>query len=321
MSEHYDIVQVASLGPAFDERLARRYRVLPVWRDPEGLEGYGPDLTRHVRLAVTSVRRGFTRQMLERLPGLQAICSWGVGYDTLDLEAARESGVQASNTPGVLDACVADLAWALLLATARRVAAGDRYVKSAQWRALGEFPLSIKVSGKRLGILGLGRIGHAIARRAMGFDMEVRYHSRHPRADAGYTYEPQLQALAQWADFLIVACVGGPTTYRIVDANVIRALGPRGILVNISRGSVVDQAALVAALRAGELGGAGLDVLESEPSTAEEFKAMDQVVLMPHVGSATDETREAMSQLVMDNVDAWLAGKGLLTPIPIAGQG
>jgi len=320
MTEHYDIVQVASLGQAFDERLARRYRVLAAWRDPEGLEGYGPDLTRHVRLAVTSVRRGFTRPMFARLPALQAICSWGVGYDTLDIEAAREHGVQVSNTPGVLDDCVADLAWALLLAAARRVAAGDRYVKGGQWRALGEFPLSIKVSGKRLGILGLGRIGEAIARRAAGFSMEVRYHSRHARADVPYAYEPSLQGLADWADFLVVACVGGPSTYRIVDAGVIRALGERGILVNISRGSVVDQAALLAALRAGELGGAGLDVLEREPSQAEAFAGMDQVVLMPHVGSATDETRAGMSQLVMDNVDAWLSGGRLLTPVSMAGE-
>lgn len=316
MTAHYDIVQMASLGAEFDERLARRYRVLDAWRNPEGLDGYGPDLTRHIRLAVTSVRRGFTRQMFEHLPALQAICSWGVGYDTLDLDTARQVGVQVSNTPGVLDDCVADLAWALLLSTARRVAAADRYVKGAHWRALGAFPLSIKVSGKRLGILGLGRIGHAIARRATGFDMEVRYHSRHARTDVPYAHEPKLDELAQWADFLIVACVGGPSTYRIVDTKILRALGPRGILVNISRGSVVDQAALVSALRAGELGGAGLDVLESEPSTAADFADMDQVVLMPHVGSATDETRLGMSQLVMDNVDAWLAGNGLLTPTP-----
>lgn len=319
MTEHYDIVQVASLGQAFDERLAERYRVLAAWRDPEGLEDYAPHQMRHVRLAVTSVRRGFARRMFERLPALRAVCSWGAGYDTLDLGAAREHGVQVSNTPEVLNDCVADLAWALLLATARRVAAGDRYVKAGEWRALGEFPLSTKVSGKRLGILGLGRIGEAIARRGQGFSMEVRYHGRHARADAPYAYEPSLPALAEWADFLVVACVGGPSTHHIVDARVIRALGARGILVNISRGSVVDQAALLAALCAGELGGAGLDVLEREPSQAEEFAGMDQVVLMPHVGSATDETRAGMSQLVMDNVDAFLATGRLLTPIPNTG--
>jgi lactate dehydrogenase-like 2-hydroxyacid dehydrogenase len=319
MSGHYDIVQMASLGDEFDESLARTYRVLPVWRNPEGLAGYGPDLIRNVRLAVTSVRRGFTRSMFEQLPGLQAVCSWGVGYDTLDLTAAQERGVVMSNTPNVLDDCVADTAWALLLATARRVAAADRYVKDGRWRALGEFPLSIKVSGKRLGVLGLGRIGQAIARRAMGFDMEVRYHSRNARDDVPYTYESSLLALAEWADFLVVACVGGASTYRIVNAETIRALGPRGVLVNISRGSVIDQAALISALRAGELGGAGLDVLEKEPSTAQEFVGMDQVVLMPHVGSATDETRADMTQLVRDNVDAWLAGHALLTPISMSG--
>jgi len=317
VSGHYDIVQMASLGSEFDERLARNYRVLPAWKSQEGLAGYGPELTRHVRLAVTSVRRGFTRQMMEKLPCLEAICSWGVGYDTLDIEAADDHNVMVSNTPDVLDDCVADLAWALLLAAARRVAVADRYVKEGQWRALGAFPLSIKVSGKRLGVLGLGRIGHAIARRAVGFDMEVRYHSRNARDDVPYQYESSLLALAQWADVLVIACVGGASTYRIVDAEVIRALGSRGVIVNISRGSVVDQSALVSALRAGELGAAGLDVLESEPCCADEFADMDQVVLMPHVGSATDETRAEMTRLVMDNVDAWFAGNGLLTPVSV----
>jgi lactate dehydrogenase-like 2-hydroxyacid dehydrogenase len=320
VTEPYDIVQVASLGQAFDERLAARYRVLPAWREPQGLDGCDPDSLRGVRLAVTSVRCGFARSSFERLPALRAVCSWGVGYDTLDLDAARAHGVQVSNTPGVLDDCVADLAWTLLMAAARRVAAADRYVKAGQWRALGEFPLSIKVSGKRLGVLGLGRIGQAIARRAQGFSMEVRYHSRHARTDAPYVHEPSLPALAEWADFLLVACIGGPSTRHIVDARVLRALGPRGILVNVSRGSVVDQAALLAALHTGELGGAGLDVLEREPSRAEEFAAMDQVVLTPHVGSATDETRAGMTQLVMDNVEAFIATGRLLTPIPIAGR-
>ena len=317
MTARYDVVQVASLGEDFDRRLAARHRVLPAWREPRGLAAFGAEL-QDLPVAVTSVRHGFTQAMFDALPALRAVCSWGVGHDTLDLRAAAARGIGVSVTPDVLDDCVADLAWALLLSAARRTAAGDRYVKSGQWRALGRFPETTRVSGKRLGILGLGRIGLAVARRAAGFDMEVRYHNRSPRPQAPYGYEPSLAELAAWADFLVVACVGGAHTRHLVDAKVIRALGPQGILVNIARGSVVDQAALLAALRAGELGGAGLDVLEQEPTPAAEFAGMDQIALMPHVGSATRETRAAMAQLVLDNVTAFIETGKLLTPVAAA---
>ena len=314
MTAIYDVVQVASLGPQFDQQLASRYRVLPAWRAPQGLAAFGDEL-RGLRVAVTSVRHGFTQAMFDALPALQAVCSWGVGHDTLDLRAAARRGVGVSVTPDVLDDCVADLAWALLLSAARRTAVGDRYVKTGQWRALGQFPVTTRVSGKRLGVLGLGRIGEAIARRGAGFDMDVRYHNRTPRPQAPYRYEASLIDLANWSDFLVVACVGGPATRHLVDAAVIRALGPQGILVNIARGSVVDQAAALAALRSGELGGAGLDVLAQEPTAATEFADLDQVSLMPHVGSATHETRAAMAQLVLDNVTAFLQTGKLLTPV------
>ena len=310
----YDIIQVASLGQVFDDRLAQRYRVLQTWHSPEGMMAF-PEALHGVRVAVTSVRYGFTRAMFDALPALQAVCSWGVGYDTLDLQTAAQRHVEVSTTPDVLDDCVADLAWALLLSAARRTAVGDRYVKAGHWRELGQFPLTTKVSGKRLGILGLGRIGEAIARRSSGFDMEVRYHNRTPRAQIPYRYEASLIDLAAWSDFLVVACVGGPSTRHLVNASVIRALGPRGILVNIARGSVVDQAALIEALRERALGGAGLDVLEKEPASAAEFAALDQVSLMPHVGSATQETRAAMADLVWDNVVAFMQSGRLLTPV------
>lgn len=310
----YEVVQVTSLGQDFDQRLAARYRVLQTWHEPRGLAAFG-DALRGVRVAVTSVRHGFSRTMLDALPALQAICSWGVGHDTLDLQAAAQRHVAVSTTPEVLDDCVADLAWALLLSAARRTAEGDRYVKAGQWRALGQFPLTTKVSGKRLGILGLGRIGEAIARRASGFDMEVRYHNRACRPGVPYGYEASLVNLAAWSDFLVVACVGGAATRHLVNAPVIRALGAQGILINIARGSVVDEAALLAALRSGEIGGAGLDVLEKEPNSAVEFSSLDQVSLMPHVGSATRDTRAAMADLVLDNVVAFMQSERLLTPI------
>jgi lactate dehydrogenase-like 2-hydroxyacid dehydrogenase len=309
----YQVVQLASLGEDVDAQLAARYRVLR-WQ-PGAVPAPGTPGLRNVRVAVTSVRQGFPRQMLDTMPALRAVCSWGVGYETLDVAAAAARGVIVSNTPGVLDDCVADLAWALLLTAARRTAVGDRYVKSGQWRSIGAFPLSTRVSRKRLGILGLGRIGMAIARRGQGFDMAVRYHGRQPRADAPYEYVASLLELASWADFLVVACPGGPATRHLVDAAVLRALGPSGILVNIARGSVVDEAALATALRSGELGGAGLDVLEHEPAVPVEFRDMDQLALMPHVGSATHETRADMARLVLDNVVAFFETGRLLTPV------
>ncbi|ORE90895.1 lactate dehydrogenase-like oxidoreductase [Stappia sp. 22II-S9-Z10] len=310
----YDVVQIDTVGAAADAALAERRKVLnligaPI---PADLTALAPD----AKVLVTTVRRGVTRELMAALPALKAVCSWGVGFDTLDVGAAREMSIGVSYTPGVLDDCVADLAFALLLGTARRLAEADRYVRSGSWCRSGAFPETVKVSGKRLGILGMGRIGEAIARRGAGFDMPIGYHNRRPKADAPGIYFDDLAGLATWADVLVVACPGGPATYRLVNAAVLEALGPRGILVNIARGSVVDQAALVAALQAGTLGGAGLDVFEEEPSAPAALVAMDQVVLTPHYGSCTQETRRAMGDLVVANAEAVLDGGALLTPIP-----
>lgn len=319
MPERAAILQVGPLGEEIDAELQARYDVLRLWTEPAGLHG-AADSAARITAAVTSVRHGCPASLIERLPNLRAICSWGVGYETIAVEAAHARGIVVSNTPDVLDDCVADLAWGLLIAAARRTAVGDRYVKTGQWRTIGAFPLSTRVSGKRLGILGLGRIGEAIARRGSGFSMDIRYHNRRERADVPYRYEPSLTALAHWADFLVVACEGGPGTRHLVSAAVLDALGPRGIIVNIARGSVVDQAAMVRALGDGRLGGAGLDVLENEPAVPPELMDLDQVVLMPHVGSATVETRRAMGRLVLDNLASFIAGQGLLTPIPVGKQ-
>lgn len=317
MSTHAgpDLAQLVSLGAEYDAQLAQRWRVLPLFREdaPEArLRAQAPD----VGLVVTSARVGLKPETLQVLPRLRAICSWGVGCDALPLEAARSRGVAVSNTPDVLSECVADMAWGLLLACARQIPAGDRYARSGQWESQGKFPLTTQVWGKRLGILGLGRIGEAIARRGEGFGMAVRYHNRQPRADLGrYEYEPSLPALAQWADFLVVACPGGPATRHLVDAPVLRALGPQGMLVNIARGSVVDESALIPLLQSGALGGAGLDVFEHEPGVPEALAAIDRVVLMPHAASGTRETAGRMSQLVIDNLAAWQDAGRLLTPV------
>ncbi len=314
MHERAAVLQVGPLGEEIDRELQARYEVLRLWAEPGGLEAVAKRAA-GVAAVVTSVRHGCKASLIERLPDLRVICSWGVGYETIAVAAAHARGIAVSNTPDVLDDCVADLAWGLLIAAARRTAVGDRYVKTGQWRTIGAFPLSTRVSGKRLGVLGLGRIGEAIARRGSGFSMDVRYHNRRERAGVPYRYESSLVELARWADFLVVACEGGPATRHLVSAEVLDALGPKGIVVNIARGTVIDQAAMVHALLEGRLGGAGLDVLENEPAVPPELMDMDQVALMPHVGSATVETRRAMGQLVLDNLASFMAGRGLLTSI------
>lgn len=313
MTSPYQIVQLASLGQAVDEELDRNYSVLPLWQESDPLPrlAEAPDAI----LLITSARLGLMRSWLEALPGLKAVCSWGVGYDNFDMQAAGEHGVAVSNTPDVLDNCVADMAWALMFSVARRTGLDDRYVKSGQWKSAGGFPLGTRVSGKRLGIVGLGRIGQAIAKRGAGFDMDVRYHNRRERPDAPYAYEASLTDLARWADFLILACPGGPETRHIVNREVLRALGPQGILVNIARGSVVDDAALVEALRSGELGGAGLDVFTDEPRVPAALLDMDNVSLMPHVSSNTRETRHDLGRRVMDNVLSFMETGRLVTPL------
>jgi lactate dehydrogenase-like 2-hydroxyacid dehydrogenase len=314
MPERAAVVQVGPLGEEIDRELLAQYDVLRLWAEPGDLEAVAK-CGAGVSAVVTSVRHGCKASLIERLPNLRAICSWGVGYETIDVAAAHARGIVVSNTPDVLDECVADLAWGLLIAAARRTSVGDRYVKTGQWCTIGAFPLSTRVSGKRLGILGLGRIGQAIARRGCGFNMDVRYHNRRQRPGVPYQYEPSLTELARWSDFLVVACEGGPGTRHLVSSAVIDALGPKGIIVNIARGTVIDQGAMVRALAEGGLGGAGLDVLENEPAVPKELMEMDQVALMPHVGSATVETRRAMGQLVLDNLACFVAGRGLLTPI------
>lgn len=305
------LLQLAPIGPLADLLLQNELGAVRLWEQDAGWLG------RHgakVELLVTSVRRGCDARTIAALPKLRAISSWGVGYDTLDVRAAHARGIQVANTPDVLDDCVADLAWGLLIAVARRIPAADRYVRAGAWKEVGGFPLTTKVSGRRLGVLGLGRIGGAIARRGQGFDMQVRYHGRSPK-DVPYGFEASLTALAEWSDFLVVACGGGVETRHLVSGEVLAALGPRGILVNIGRGSVVNQDALVGALEAGNLGGAGLDVLEDEPGAPTALMGRDNVVISPHIGSATVETREAMERLVVDNLRAFLREGHVLTPV------
>lgn len=304
------VLQVGRFPARFNERLQRDYQLIRLWEQKDFIAEHGAE----VDIVVTSARYGCSAEQLAQMPNLKAICSFGVGHDSIAVEEAKARGIPISTTPEVLNECVADTAIGLIIDTARQFAASDQHVRQGNWLK-GQYPLTRKVSGKKLGIVGFGRIGKEIAKRAAGFDMDIRYHNRRPDPSADYGYEADLKALASWADFLVLACPGGASTHHLIDAEVLAALGAEGILVNISRGSVVDEPALVAALQAGTLGGAGLDVFEDEPRVPEALFAMPNVVLLPHVGSATEETRLAMENLVFDNLDAFIERGELITPL------
>jgi lactate dehydrogenase-like 2-hydroxyacid dehydrogenase len=265
---------------------------------------------------VTSAAVGADAALLARLPRLKVISSFGVGLDKIDLAAARARGVAVGYTPDVLNDCVADTAWGLLIDVARGFSAADRFVRRGEW-AQGPYRLGRKVSGARLGIVGMGRIGRAIVQRSTGFEMPVRYHTRTPVAGLPWPHEPSLIELARWADFLVLITAGGAGTRHLVNAAVLDALGPQGYLINVARGSVVDEAALVCALSEQRIAGAGLDVFENEPHVPPALLALDNVVLLPHVASATVQTRQAMADRVFDNLQSFMTQGRLLSAAPL----
>lgn len=296
------VFQACPLLPSVEDALRTHYKIVS---EP------GPD----VEAAITSSRFGITRAQMDAMPSLRAIVHFGVGYETTDVAHARSRGVVVSNTPDVLTDCVADLAVGALIDVLRRLSFADRFVRRGSWLE-GQFPLATKVTGKRIGILGLGRIGRAIAHRLTGFDAVLSYHSRHPVPDVPYTYAESPSALASAVDVLVVATSGGAGTAGLVSPEVLAALGPAGYLVNIARGSVVDEPALVAALTSGTIAGAALDVFADEPNVPAELLGMDNVVLLPHIASATTETREAMGELAFRNLHQFLTNGTLVTPVP-----
>ena len=266
--------------------------------------------------AALSGKNGIDAATMDAMPDLKMISLAVVGYDQVDLDHARARGIRVTNTPDVLTDDVADLAMGLMLAVARRLPAQDLYVRQGRWPIEGDPPLARRVSGRRIGVLGLGRIGQAIAARARPFASEIGYFSRAPRAEgADYHYFDSPRALAAWSDVMIVVVAGGAGTAGLVDRDVIEALGPEGTLINVARGSVVDEDALVAALVDGRLGAAGLDVFADEPLVPEALMRLDNVVLLPHQGSATWETRKAMGDLALANLAAFFEGRPLFTPI------
>jgi len=311
------LLQLRALPYCTDADIPGGYRILHAW-EPPGLDAIVAEHARAIEVILAVGPLPLAPTLVDRLPNLKAICNFGVGFENLPVAYAQSRGAQVSNTPEVLNDCVADHAWSLLLACARRVGQAERFVRAGTWAQQGQhFPHGTRVSGKRLGIVGLGRIGAAIAERGAGFRMDVRYHNRHERPGVPWQYEPSLVELARWADFLVVSTVGGNGTRGLITATVIDALGPGGMLVNIARGSVIDQDALVQALVENRIGGAGLDVFADEPRVPAALFDLDNVVLTPHIASSTRETLQAMVHAVLANVDGVARTGKVVTPVVI----
>jgi lactate dehydrogenase-like 2-hydroxyacid dehydrogenase len=269
-----------------------------------------------VRAIATNGGLGANAAIIAACPKLEVIAVYGVGYDAVDLAACQARGIRVTNTPDVLTGDVADLAVGMMLALARGIVPAERWARSGDWASKGGFGLTGRVFGKRAGVLGLGRIGHAVARRLAAFDMDIAYSAQSPKADAAdWAFIADPVALAARSDFLFVTLAASAATRHIVDRSVIAALGPQGMVINVSRAANIDETALLDALESGALGGAALDVFEGEPALNPRFVALPNVLLQPHIGSGTVETRKAMGLLMRDNLSAHFAGLPLLTPV------
>jgi lactate dehydrogenase-like 2-hydroxyacid dehydrogenase len=311
-----DVLITAKGMDWIEDQLSARLPLHRLWLEPNPdlwLAEWGP---RTRAIAMTGGHARLDEAYMRQFPNLEVISSFGAGYDNIDAKAAARLGVIVTNTPGVLDDEVADTTIGLMIMTVRQLPQSERYLRAGQWSAKGNFPLSPSLRGRTVGILGLGRIGKAIATRVSGFGLPIAYHSRHEQVDVPYRYYSSLIDMAKAVDILIVIAPGGPGTRHIINAEVLKALGPDGVLINVARGSLVDEKALIEALRNKTILAAGLDVFENEPSVPQELIALDNAVLLPHVGSASVITRRAMAQCVVSNVLAWADGKPPLTPVP-----
>ena len=303
-------------GPMYPPTLAeleQTYDAHRLWTAPDK-DALIASMADRITAVASSNSGGIDGAIMAKLPKLKTIAHFGVGYDTVDVDAARSRKIAVTNTPDVLTEEVADLALALVLSAVRRVPQGDKFVRDGKWLK-GAMPLTDSVQGKTCGIVGMGRIGRAIAKRALAFNLRIAYQGPNKKSDVSWTYFKDPVELAKEADIVIIACPGGEATRGLFNRAAIEALGPKGTLVNIARGTVIDETAMLEALQSGKLGSAGLDVFVDEPRVPEGFLALDNVVLQPHVGSATHQTRKAMGQLVIDNLAAHFAGKPLVTPI------
>jgi lactate dehydrogenase-like 2-hydroxyacid dehydrogenase len=314
-SEKIDLLVYGPSKPIVEQGFSDQF-VLHSFETKHDLERLSPAVAAKIRGAAITYNtvRG-DKATLSLLPKLEIVSSFGVGYDHIDAEYAREHNIVVTNTPDVLTEEVADVALGLLIATLREFVKADRYLRSGLWRTQN-FPLSVgSLRDRKVGMVGMGRIGQAIGRRLEAARVPVVYHSRKPAAGVSYKHYPDLIEMAKAVDTLVIIVPGGGATAKMINADVLKALGPRGVVINVARGSVVDEPALIAALKSGTILAAGLDVFDSEPNVPDELRAMQNVVLLPHIGSASVVTRNAMDQLVVDNLKAWFAGKPPLTPV------
>jgi lactate dehydrogenase-like 2-hydroxyacid dehydrogenase len=314
-SEKIDLIVHGPSKPIVNNGFPDQF-VLHHFETTGDLERLRPEVAANVRgMAITyNTVRGDAR-MLARFPKLEIIASFGVGYDHVDAAYARDHNIMVTNTPDVLTEEVADIAMGLLICTLREFIKADKYLRSGLWQ-MQQYPLSVgSLRDRKVGLVGMGRIGQAIARRLDASKVPVVYHTRNPAAGVTYKHYPNLIEMAKAVDTLVLILPGGPSTSKMINADVMKALGPRGVIINVARGTVMDEQALIAALKSGTILAAGLDVFEKEPEVPDELKTMQNVVLLPHIGSASVVTRNAMDQLVVDNLKAWFAGKPPLTPV------
>ena len=312
--DRVDVLMPAPMAPDVIEAIERDFTLHRLWEQPDPDRYLAAVAPRILGMAVGGAAGRIDEHWFDRLPALEIVAHFGVGYETIDAHAAAARGIVVTNTPGVLDEEVADLTIGLMLATLRRLPQADRFVRAGDWPQ-GPFPLSPSLRGRRVGILGLGAIGKAVARRLDGFDVAIAYHGRSRQPEVAYAYHDSPAALAAVSDVLIAIVPGGAGTRYLVDAQVLDALGPDGVFINVARGSVVDQDALIAALAERRILAAGLDVYADEPNVPEALVAMEQVVLLPHLGSASERTRAAMGKLVVDNLTSWFTTGRALTPV------
>jgi hydroxypyruvate reductase len=309
------ILMIAPMMPSVMQALEADYTVHRLWEATDR-PAFIAQVATGVRAIATNGSVGAGTELIGALPELELIACYGVGVDAIDLVSAKARGIPVTTTPDVLTADVADMAVALMLATSRRLVRGDRYVRDLEWPAKGEMPLTRRVTGRRAGIVGLGRVGKALAKRLSAFEMRIAYADIAAQPEQPFEFISSLKDLAAQSDFLIVTAAGGPASSKMVNAEILAALGSNGILINVSRGSIVDEHALVEALEAGTLGGAGLDVFQNEPHVPNALFKFENVVLIPHHSSGTIESRSAMGDLVVQNINAHFAGQPLPTPFP-----
>ena len=309
-----EVLMTGPMQPIVIETIEGSCTLHRLWEapDPEAfLREVGPRIR---GVATSSSHVPSNGALFDKLPNLEILSSFGVGYDHVDAAEAARRNIIVTNTPDVLNDEVADLTIGLLLATIRQLPQADRYLREGRWLKEA-FPLSPTLRGRTVGIVGLGRIGKAIAQRVEAFGVPVSYHGRSQQADVSYPYYASVRDLAEAVDVLIVIIPGGSATKHLIDAEVLKALGPNGVLINVARGTVVDERALIEALQSGTILSAGLDVFADEPRVPQELIDIEHAVLLPHVGSATDHTRSAMGKLVADNLVSWFSGQGPMTPV------